>query len=99
MTAALGVNGDGKIDDHEFGLGLWTVYIDLKDTGKFVTGEPTAVTNVFGAWSFTGLAAGTYTIRVEPVTGTVATTLTVLTIRLTAGQASIGNLFGEKAIA
>jgi hypothetical protein len=51
-----------------------------------------------GAWSFTGLAAGTYVIRVVPVSGLVATTPTggVKTFTLTAGQSSVGNLFGEK---
>jgi hypothetical protein len=92
-------NGDGKLDGGEFGLGLWTVYIDLKDTGSFVTGDPASTTNIDGDFSFTGLAAGTYYIRVEPVTGTAATTPTVLTIKLTAGENSIGNMFGEKAIA
>ena len=92
-------NGDGKLDGGEFGMGSWIVYIDLKNAGSFVTGDPTSTTNVFGDWSFTGLAAGTYVIRVEPVTGTVATTPAVLTIKLTAGEASTGNRFGEKAIA
>ncbi len=92
-------NGDGKIDGNDLGLGLWTVYIDLKDTGSFVTGDPTSTTNIDGDFSFTGLSAGTYYIRVEPVTGTAATTPTVLTIKLTAGENSVGNLFGEKAIA
>ncbi len=92
-------NGDGKLDGGEFGMGLWTVYIDLKNTGSFAAGDPTSTTNVFGNWSFTNLAAGTYVIRIEPVNGAVATTPTVLTIKLTAGQVSTGNLFGEKAIA
>jgi hypothetical protein len=94
----LDANGDGKIDDHEFGLGLWSVYIDLKDTGKFVSGDPVVTTNIDGDFSFTGLAAGTYILRVEPVTGTVATTPTELTIKLTAGEVSTGSLFGVRAI-
>jgi uncharacterized protein (DUF2141 family) len=106
VTAALGSisgtvfddsNGDGKIDDGEFGVGLWTVYIDLKDTGSFATGDPTSVTNINGTFTFTGLAAGTYYIRVELVAGIKATTPTVLTIKLTAGENSVGSLFGEKA--
>jgi uncharacterized protein (DUF2141 family) len=91
-------NGNGKKDVGEEGLGLWTVYIDLKKDGKDDAGDPSVTTNILGAWSFSGLVAGTYTVRVVPVTGSVATTPTggVKTITLTAGQSSVGNLFGEK---
>ncbi len=92
-------NGDKKQDDGELGLGDCTVFIDLKDTGKYAAGDPTAVTPFDGVFSFTGLAAGTYRILVEPESGTVATTPTVLTITLKAGGVSSGNLFGLKAIA
>lgn len=46
------------------GLPNWTVYIDSNNSGKFVTGDPTATTNSSGYYEFTGLAAGTYTVRV-----------------------------------
>jgi uncharacterized protein (DUF2141 family) len=94
-------NGDGKIDDGEFGVGLWTVYLDLNKDGKLDTGDKSVTTDINGKFSFTGLAAGTYVVRVVPVTGTVATkpTTNMLTITLTAGQNSTGNLFGEKAVA
>jgi hypothetical protein len=94
-------NGNGKKDPGEEGLGLWKVYLDLKKDGNDDAGDPTVTTNILGAWSFTGLAAGTYIIRVVPVTGSVATTPAggVKTITLTAGQSSVGNLFGEKTTA
>jgi uncharacterized protein (DUF2141 family) len=94
-------NANGKKDPGEEGLGLWTLYIDLKKDGKDDAGDPTVTTNILGAWSFTGLAPGTYIVRVVPVTGSVATTPTggVKTITLTAGQSSVGNLFGEKTTA
>jgi hypothetical protein len=93
-------NADGKIDNHELGLGLWQVFIDTNKDGKLESGEKVTTTNINGAWSFTGLVAGTYVVRVVPVSGAVATKPTggVLTIVLTAGQASKGNLFGERAI-
>ena len=88
-------NGDGKIDDGEYGSGLWTV--DLLSGGKLLT---TATTKIAGDFSFTSLAAGSYVVKVVQVAGTVATKPTsgVLTITLAAGQASTGNLFGERAI-
>ena len=108
VSAALGsiagkvfgdANGDGKIDNGEFGVGLWTVYLDLNHDGKFDTGDKSTTTDINGNWSFTGLAAGSYTVRVVPVAGIVATKPVgnVLTISLSAGQNSTGNLFGERA--
>ena len=59
---------------------------------------PTVTTDVNGNWSFTGLLPGTYTIRVEPVTGTKATTPAVLKLTIKAGASSTGNLFGEESL-
>jgi hypothetical protein len=94
-------NGIRDVSLGEAGLGLFTVFIDTNNNGKLDSGEKSVVTDVLGNWSFTGLVAGTYTIRVVPVTGVSATKPTggVATIKLTAGQSSINNLFGEKAIA
>jgi uncharacterized protein (DUF2141 family) len=94
-------NGDGKIDDGELGLGQWTVYLDLKKDGKLDAGDPSVTTDVNGNWSFTGLAAGTYVVRVVQVAGTTPTKPagSVLTITVGIGQNSVGNLFGEKALA
>lgn len=94
-------NGDGKIDNGEFGVGLWSVYIDTNNNGKLDSGEKKATTDISGNWLLTGLAAGTYVVRVVPVTGISSTKPTggVLTIKLATGQQSAGNLFGERAIA
>jgi predicted outer membrane repeat protein len=95
------VNGNGKIDTGEEGLGLWTVYLDLNHDGKLDTGDKSVTTDIFGKWSFKGLAAGTYTARIVPVTGSKGTAPAsgALTIKLAAGQVSSGNLFGERTIA
>ncbi len=92
-------NADGKIDNGEFGVGLWTVYLDLNNNGKFDSGEKTVTTDISGNWSITGLAAGTYTVRVVPVSGITATKPVggVATITLAVGQVSTGTLFGEKS--
>ena len=89
-------NGDGKIDDGEFGVGLWTVELYLNSTSDLLK---TVTTNVSGDWSFTGLAAGPYIVKVVPETGIASTKPTggMLTITLTAGENSTGNLFGERA--
>jgi uncharacterized protein (DUF2141 family) len=94
-------NGNGLRDIHETGLGLITVYLDLNNDGKFDTGDKSVVTDVLGNWSFTGLTAGTYAVRVVPITGLAFTKPTggALSIKLAAAQASVGNLFGEFAIA
>lgn len=94
------INGNGIVDKGELGLGLYTVYIDSNNNGKFDTGDIKTTTDVLGNWSFANLAAGTYVVRVVQVTGSAATKPTggVLTIKVTAGQASTGNLFGEKGI-
>jgi CSLREA domain-containing protein len=90
-------NDNGKKDAHELGLGLWTVYLDTNDDGKLDTGDVSATTDVNGNFTFANLAAGTYYLRVVPVTGDTTTTPAggLIKIVLTAGQLSTGNLFGE----
>jgi hypothetical protein len=45
------------------------VYLDLQNSGQFVTGDPTTTTDANGDYSFTNLANGTYTVRFVPYTG------------------------------
>jgi hypothetical protein len=92
-------NGNGLRDVGEAGLGLWKLYIDKNNNGKLDSGETTTTTDINGNWSFKGLAAGTYVIRVVPVSGLTATKPTggVLTIKVTVSQATSGYLFGERS--
>ena len=46
----------------EVGLEGWTIYLDLNNNGRLDPGEPTAVTDASGRYSFTGLPAGQYTV-------------------------------------
>jgi len=55
-------NGDGRRTDDEQVLAGWTIYLDLNNNGQFDEGEPNDVTDENGAYSFTGLAADTYTV-------------------------------------
>jgi len=56
------VDGDGSRDQGEPGLPGWTVYLDLDNDGDRGGGEPATITAADGGYSFTGLAAGTYTV-------------------------------------
>ena len=93
-------NSNGLRDVGEPGLGLWKVYIDFNNNNVIDGKDVFTTTDINGNWSFAGLAAGTYTVRVVPVAGFVVTkpTGSVLTLTLAAGQSSAGNLFGEKSI-
>ncbi len=56
-------NGNGKQDAGELGISGVTVYNDANNSGTLDAGEITAVTNVSGVYSFSGLSAGAYLIR------------------------------------
>ncbi len=61
-------DGDGLPGTGELGLAGWTIYLDLNGNGELDTEapdgpEPSTVTGVGGAYTFTDLPPGTYTIR------------------------------------
>src|SRR5437660_8497260 len=68
------LNGNGQQDTGESGLVGRTVYIDANNNGTFDTGELSQTTGTGGAYSFTGLAAESYTVRQVELTGWVETT-------------------------
>jgi uncharacterized protein (DUF2141 family) len=96
-TVFVDFNSDGKIDGNDFGLALFTV--DLTYTSGIYKGKAvTTTTAANGTFSFTGLTAGTYTVKVvPPVTGVTPTkpNANTLNLTLTATAVSAGNLFGE----
>jgi len=93
-------NANGKQDTGEKGLAGVQVYIDATHAGHFVPGDPSTVTSATGAYSFTGLAVGTYIVRDEPLTGYVLTAPKAgdLTVTVGSGQVATGNVFAETAI-
>ncbi|HET6249141.1 MAG TPA: SdrD B-like domain-containing protein [Tepidisphaeraceae bacterium] len=68
------INGNQVQDANEPGLSGQTVYIDQANSGAFVTGDPTAVTDANGNYSFTGLGSQVYIVRVELAPGYSQTT-------------------------
>ena len=67
-------NLDGKQDGGDPGLPGQTVFLDLNGNGVLDSGEPSAITNASGAYSFTGLAAGTYIVRQQTLGGVLLST-------------------------
>ncbi|MEX2213887.1 MAG: choice-of-anchor B family protein, partial [Phycisphaeraceae bacterium] len=56
------LNGDGVRDAGEPGLSDWQVFLDQNGNGQRDGGEALALTASDGSYSFTGLAAGNYTV-------------------------------------
>ena len=76
-----------------------TVYVDLDNSGTLNSGDITYTTGSTGSYSFSGLPAGSYTVR-QVVPGGYSQTSPsngLLTVTLTAGQNSTGNNFTDTA--
>ena len=84
------MDGDGAQDADEDGIGGVTVA--LRDSGGALVG--TKVTAGDGAYIFTGVAAGSYTVEEIDPEGFVSTTPNVVSIVVTPGGAATAN-FGD----
>lgn len=62
-------NSNGSKDSGEGALSGFTAYIDVNKVGHYVPGDPTAVTNGSGQYSFAKLAAGSYVVGAETPAG------------------------------
>jgi parallel beta-helix repeat protein len=64
------LNGDGVLQGTETGrFANARVFIDTNNDGQYEFGEPVTFTNASGAYSFNGLAAGTYKVMVDTGNG------------------------------
>ncbi len=61
------LNGNGIRDPGENGIGGVIVWADLNGNGVRDPGEPSDTTDGEGAYLLAGLQAGTYTVRVDPI--------------------------------
>lgn len=88
-------NKNGKYDTGEQKTSGKTIFLDTNNNGKLDSGEKSIVTNSTGAFSFTGLSAGTYHVRrVFPSGYTYSTAL--VDIVLGAGQTFSDVAIGSK---
>ena len=82
-------NSDGDHDVGEPALAGIRLYIDSNSDGDYDIGEPTQITNFAGAYRFSGLAPGTYSVRYDYSTvpaGFNPTTPLVVTHTLAANE-------------
>jgi uncharacterized protein (DUF2141 family) len=67
------LNGNGQREVGENGLAGWRIFIDANGNSAFDTGERFEITDASGAYTFRGLAAGSYTIGEVMQTGWMQT--------------------------
>ncbi|MBN9518335.1 VCBS repeat-containing protein [bacterium] len=72
--AFVDTDNDGTIDAAEGGLAGVTVFLEADADNALDAGELTAVTDSTGAFSFTGLPPGSYSVRVVAPSGATLTT-------------------------
>jgi hypothetical protein len=91
-------NANGTRDPGEGGLAGWTVYLDSSNDGRLGPfGEPTTTTDGSGAFTFSGLRAGTYALRRVVPAGWIATSpeLRGYTVTVASGQSAGPYAFGN----
>jgi hypothetical protein len=83
------LNNNGVLDagSLESGIPNVTVYLDLNNSGSYVAGDPTAVTDSQGYYHFADVAPGTYTLRQVVPSGYTATPASI-PVSVSAGLAS-----------
>ncbi len=88
---------NGLQDGSDSSLAGVTVFIDSNNNGALDAGEPTATTNASGAYSFTGLANGTYTVRQLQLGGVILSAPAAGSYSLTVagGSAFTGQNFAD----
>jgi hypothetical protein len=91
-------NADAVQDPGETGIVGRTVFLDANGNGVLDNGEPSALTGADGAYSFTGIAPGTYTLSLQTLgfESGVGVNGTGTTLVLSAGEDLSGVGLGER---
>src|SRR6185437_16213012 len=90
-------NHDGSFDSGDTALSARKVFIDVNNNGKLDSGDISTTTNSSGVYTFSNLAAGTYTVRRADTPGGYSYTEPVAgfySINLSAGQNVSGQDIG-----
>lgn len=87
-------NGNGKLDGKEKKLPSWQAYIDTNNNGKLDTGERSVKTSGKGVYTFTGLEAGSYRIRITLKDGFIRTGKTSYSIAVESATLAAKKDFG-----
>lgn len=88
-------NGNAAKDTGDLGIAGRTVFHDANNNGALDSGEPTAVTNSAGAYTFASLGPGTYRVREVLPSGWVRTTPNPAEFTVMSGEAVTGIDFGD----
>ena len=87
-------NGNATRNTGENGVTGVTVFIDANGNGVYDTGEVTATTDITGAYSFGGLPAATYKIRMSAPSTGYQTSTPLANLTTTSGAVMTGNDIG-----
>ena len=93
-TVFTDTNGDGAREAGEAGVGGATVFIDARGTGTLDAADPQATTDASGAYSFSGIGPGSYSVHIVLPAGQSTTTADPAVIAATSGMAATAD-FGE----
>lgn len=94
-SAFTDLNGNGQLSTGDPTLAGRTVFIDRDGTGVPDANNPSTVTDTSGNYTFTGLPAGTYTVR-EALPANASATTPAQTVTVAAGETASGVDFGER---
>jgi protocatechuate 3,4-dioxygenase beta subunit len=89
------LNRDSLLTTGEPALAGWTIFIDANNNGTLEATEPSTVTNATGAYAFSNLTPGNYTIREVQQAGWVQTTVNPAPVGVTGGGNIAGINFGN----
>lgn len=92
-------DASGSQNGAETGLSGWTVFLDYDNDGTPSGNEPTATSDVNGAYTLSNLAPGTYRLREVVQSGWSPTSpaATGQSVTISAGQSVTGRNFGNLA--